>query len=68
LEYLPNPSITIENGVVQLHNIDEQGSRKTLLKNKIEEVLVEIEEVKKIEFVSSPGDKRVYVKVFHKTG
>ncbi|MGI9569803.1 MAG: AAA family ATPase, partial [Desulfobulbia bacterium] len=38
-EYVPKPSITIENGVVQLHNIDEQGSKKPLLKSKIEEVL-----------------------------
>ncbi len=65
-EYVPKPSITIENGVVQLHNIDEQGSKIPLLKSKIEGVLGEIEEVNKIEFVSPPNDKRGYVNVFHK--
>ena len=67
-DYVPNPSNKIDDGVVHLHDSDEHGRRKPLLKDKIEEALVEIEEVKEIEFVSPPSDKRGYVNVFHKIG
>lgn len=67
-EYVPKTLITIKNGVVQIQNINQNASIKPMLKSKIEEVLEEIEEVKKIEFVSSSKDNRGYVNVFHKIG
>lgn len=67
-EYAPKATITIEGGVVQLHNIDESTSRKPSLKSKVEELIGKIEEVNEIEFVSAPIDKRRYVNVFHKIG
>lgn len=67
-EYAPKTSITIKNGVIQLHNIDEHGRTKPLLLSKIEELLGEIEGIKKIELVSPPDDKRRYVNVFHRLG
>ncbi len=67
-EYAPKATITIKDGVVQIHNIDEHGRSKPLKKSRIEKILGDIEGIKEIELISLPDDKRRYVNVFHKPG